>query len=129
MRVSCWFSISKPMTPDLNQVLYLFQRIISNFGPTLRSGPDPSRSHHYPTKSSPYLDGSDPYLNRSSQTLALVIKPEIDPNQLETDKTWTEKYDQISRSVSGQIFMHLSFRVKSELGTNPTQFDTWIALI
>ena len=71
---------------------------------------DLMRSCCYPTKSGPYLDRYGqfrPNLSGSGQISAPVIKREIDPNQPETKETRTEKSDQISGSVSGQIFIHL----------------------
>ena len=62
-----------------------------------RYGPNPSRSYEsrrYPTKSQ--SDLLFPFnLDGANQISALVIKPEANLNQLETDKTRTKKSDQI----------------------------------
>ena len=83
---------------------------------------DLMRSCCYPTKSDPYLDRYGqfrPNLSGSGQISAPVIKREIDPNQPETKETRTEKSDQISGSVSGQIFIHLPHSSQVQVGHKP----------
>ena len=83
---------------------------------------DLMRSCCYPTKSGPYLDRYGqfrPNLSGSGQISAPVIKREIDPNQPETKETRTEKSDQISGSVSGQIFIHLPHSSQVQVGHKP----------
>ena len=129
MWVDCQFLVSKSMTPNPNRNLYPFQRIITNF----RSNPkrsrqdlvqilrDPVRSRRYPTKSrSDLLFLFD--LDGANQISALVIKPEANLNQLETDKTRTKKSDQIHQVNFRSKFPSTRIiRVEFRLGTNPTR--------
>ena len=114
------------MTPNPNRNLYPFQRIITNF----RSNPtrsrrdlvqilrDLARSSRYSTKSrSDLLFLSD--LNGANQISALVIKPEANSNQPETDKTRAKKSD---RSILGQNF-HPPESFVSSLGWAQTRPD------
>ena len=56
----------------------------------------PAKYYEFPTKSNEIWPDFD-----------LGDKPETNSNQPKTDETRTEKSNQISRSVSGQIFIHL----------------------
>ena len=73
----------------------------------------PAKYYEFPTKSNeiwPDFDGSCQISDRSRRIqpdFDLGDKPETNSNQPKTDETQTEKSNQISRSVSGQIFIHL----------------------
>ena len=129
-RVGCRFFLSKPVTPDPNQILSLSNELLRlsdhfwlNLVQILR---DPTRSWQIQPDFgliSTALNRFRPDLARSGHISASVIKLETDPNQLETDETRTEKSEQISGSVSGQFFIHLphSGRVRVGHKPDPTQ--------
>ena len=158
-RLSVFPFETRETRPKLNP--FSFRWVITTFQPfSVKSGPNPARSHHYPTKFWPSLDGFGqisawsrrlrtdfglisldpaifrPDLEGSGQISARSrwIRPdfvpgdklEIDPNQPETDKTRTEKSNQIFGSVSGQFFIHPPHSGRVRVGHKP---DPWTPLV
>ena len=93
--------------------LSVFRFKTRNTQPELNHLSFPAKYYEFPTKSNeiwPYFDESCQISDRSHQIqpdFDLGDKPETNSNQSKTDKTRTKKSNQISRLVSGQIFIHL----------------------
>ena len=76
----------------------------------------------------PDLSKSDKILVKIRPDFDPCSEPKTDRDAPETNKTQSGRFEAPYGSVAGMISPTRVYRVKSELGTNPTQTDPWTPL-
>ena len=90
--------------------------------------PDLSKSDKISAKIQPDLSRSNKILSKIQPDFEPYNEPKIDQDAPETNKTRSGRFEAPYGSVACMISPTWVYRVKSELGTNPTRTDPWTPL-